>query len=937
MSSDGGATWSDAQPAAVVSAAWQCCVSSGDGSRFMVGAYQGRLYTGISVDRYRIAASATVGGSISPFGSIAVEDGCSQNFAITPNAGYHIMDVLVDGSSVGAVTSYEFTNVATDHTITATFAIDTHTIYVNETGAGSVAISPGQGTYDHGTPVTLTATPASGSHFVGWSGDLTGTTNPATIIMDADKTITATFASAGPTAIPQSVDVTEDDSVGITLGAADPDVGDTIFAYIITSGPLYGTLTGGTGPGRMYTPAPDFSTGHSNGSDSLTFTATDANGNVSAPAVVTITVHTVNDPPVITEGVSTPVIVDEDGNPTPWNLTLNATDADGDTLTWSILTQALHSIATASGNGTSKVIGYVPTPNWNGTDSFVVQVRDGYGGTDDITVNVTVSPRNDFPVNTVLPLISGNPHPGQTLSTTSGTWDDSLDSLSTVLTYGFRWQSSTDGGITWSAVFDAISQSYLVVPSDIGKVLRCAITCRDESSGVLPVQYVGTLSNSVAVTNAAPVITEGASMPVTMDEDGSPLAWKLTLHATDADVIDTLTWSIVTVPAHGTLTLPANPTGLSVSPVYHPALNWNGTDTFILRVDDGLTGTADITVTVTVNPINDAPVCMGLPSVSGTGVAGHQLTADPGSWDDHLDQAPGHVGISVQWLRFTTASGADAQPVAGASGMTYDVRAGDVGFFLGVQVTATDDGEGLPASMQTSAISNFIRAVAKDTTPPVVQFVHPLPKQVTTSRLSIDVTAADIQSGMRSLTVNGTQVYPCTNGIFHCDLSLVKGDNAFVIVAVDNAGNQWSQTYHVTYVPLAPRAFTHTITLVIDSKTMTVDGAKTSLDAPAIIREGRTLVPLRVLVESLGGTISWNARTRQVTVKARGVTIILTVGKNTATVNGKSLRIDPKNAKVVPVLSSSRTLLPLRFVAEQLGFEVGWNETTRTITLSCED
>jgi len=83
-----------------------------------------------------------------------------------------------------------------------------------------------------------------------------------------------------------------------------------------------------------------------------------------------------------------------------------------------------------------------------------------------------------------------------------------------------------------------------------------------------------------------------------------------------------------------------------------------------------------------------------------------------------------------------------------------------------------------------------------------------------------------------------------------------------------------------------------------------------------------------------GGTISWNAGTQQVTVKARGLTIVLTIGKSVATVNGKALAIDPKNAKVVPILTSGRTMLPLRFVAENLGLQVDWNAETRTVTLS---
>src|SRR5207244_95102 len=81
-----------------------------------------------------------------------------------------------------------------DKTVTATFAINTYSLTVNTVGQGSVAKSPDQASYDHGSTVELTATPATGWHFAGWSGAATGTTNPASVTMDGDKTVTATFA-----------------------------------------------------------------------------------------------------------------------------------------------------------------------------------------------------------------------------------------------------------------------------------------------------------------------------------------------------------------------------------------------------------------------------------------------------------------------------------------------------------------------------------------------------------------------------------------------------------------------------------------------------------------------------------------------------------------------------------------------------------------------
>ena len=104
--------------------------------------------------------------------------------------------------------------------------------------------------------------------------------------------------------------------------------------------------------------------------------------------------------PTITEGASTSVTMSEDGSPTAFSLTLNATDPDGNTLTWSIASggQASNGTASASGTGTSKVINYTPNANYNGGDSFVVLVDDNNGGTDTIIVNVTINPVNDAPV-----------------------------------------------------------------------------------------------------------------------------------------------------------------------------------------------------------------------------------------------------------------------------------------------------------------------------------------------------------------------------------------------------------------------------------------------------------------------------------------------------------------------------------------------------------
>jgi hypothetical protein len=114
-------------------------------------------------DTFPIEASAGPGGSISPSGTVPVEEGSDAIFTITPAPGRHVADVLVDDASVGAVTSYKFTNVQAGHTISATFALNACTItpYAGPHGTISPATTL---TVTPGADATFTITAASGYH-----------------------------------------------------------------------------------------------------------------------------------------------------------------------------------------------------------------------------------------------------------------------------------------------------------------------------------------------------------------------------------------------------------------------------------------------------------------------------------------------------------------------------------------------------------------------------------------------------------------------------------------------------------------------------------------------------------------------------------------------------------------------------------------------------
>jgi hypothetical protein len=123
------------------------------------------------------------------------------------------------------------------------------------------------------------------------------------------------------------------------------------------------------------------------------------------------------------------------------------------------------------------------------------------------------------------------------------------------------------------------------------------------------------------------------------------------------------------------------------------------------------------------------------------------------------------------------------------------------------------------------------------------------------------------------------------------------------------------------------------IKLQIGNKIMYVNDSPQEIDVPPQIVEGRTYLPIKYIVEPLGGEISWDGNEKKVTITLKDTTIELWIGKNIARVNGLYTPIDSNNPKVVPMIIQGRTMLPVRFVAENLGCDVQWDSTTKTITI----
>ncbi|UOQ96690.1 PQQ-dependent sugar dehydrogenase [Hymenobacter sp. 5317J-9] len=144
------------------------------------------------------AATQNATENVAPYALFSDDGG--NYFPWTPPVGNYVLAATPYSAAAGTGTPGQALTInfsVTDSGATGPFTLSTSTV-----GSGSVGVSPSQATYPSGTSVTLTATPATGYAFSGWSGAATGTTNPLTITMNTNKAITATFTA---TASAQSV------------------------------------------------------------------------------------------------------------------------------------------------------------------------------------------------------------------------------------------------------------------------------------------------------------------------------------------------------------------------------------------------------------------------------------------------------------------------------------------------------------------------------------------------------------------------------------------------------------------------------------------------------------------------------------------------------------------------------------------------------------
>jgi hypothetical protein len=345
--------------------------------------------------------------------------------------------------------------------------------------------------------------------------------------------------------------------------------------------------------------------------------AADASGASLVEAAIDDVFITTSEPPIVNQppvANSQAVATDED---TPLGIALTATDPNSNPLTFRVTGGPANGIL----SGTAPNLTYTPSANFNGADSFTFVANDGQVDSNTATVSITVNAVNDAPVAN-----------NQSVTTVAGT------AVAVTLT-----ASDVDNGsLTYNVVNGPAHGSLSGTAPILTYTPNAGFTGGDSftfkaNDGALD-SNAATVSITVNAVNYAPVANDQS---VTTAEDTSAA---VTLTASDANLGDTLTYSVISGPAHGSLN------GTAPNLTYMPVANYYGADSFTFVANDGQVNSNVATVSITVSPVNDAPVAnnQSVTTVAGTAVA-VTLTAsdvDNGSLTYNVVNGPAHGSLS---------------------------------------------------------------------------------------------------------------------------------------------------------------------------------------------------------------------------------------------------------------------------------------------------
>jgi hypothetical protein len=424
-----------------------------------------------------------------------------------------------------------------------------------------------------------------------------------------------------PSANPQTVSTPEDTGLAITLTASDPD-GDPL-TYAIATGPTHGVLSGSP-PAVTYTPAADYF-----GPDSFTFTASDGSL-TSLPAMVTIDVLPVNDPPTADDQSVTTA---ED---TAVAITLTGGDVDGDPLTFVIGTVPVHGGLT----GTPPNVTYTPDADYHGPDGFSFTTTDGSLTSATATVSITVDPINDTPLAvddgattdedvavTIDVLINdqlGDPPTSITSITQGANGAVAIDPGATTVTYTPNPDFNGPDSFTYTITDVDLETSTATVTVTVNPAPDPVLTMGDASLSE-PDAGTATLTATISVSDPGPtditvgVATEDGTATAGDDYVASSGTVVIPAHATSHDVTLEVIGDLIDEPDETFSVRLGNPVGATIG------VPSDGTITILDNDPMSELATADVTVG---EAAGSAEISLTLDRPSGFTITVDYATAD---------------------------------------------------------------------------------------------------------------------------------------------------------------------------------------------------------------------------------------------------------------------------------------------------------------------
>ncbi|MFS2126780.1 Ig-like domain-containing protein [Pseudomonas sp. Pseusp97] len=657
---------------------------------------------------------------------------------------------------------------------------------------------------------TLTLTPPenfNGTIKLEVSATATEASNGDTATRTLDLVVTVAPVNDAPTVSgSQNLQTDEDTPVSGQIHASDVDGDNLSYTLKNGSGPANGSVTFGTDGHYTYTPDANY-----NGSDSFTVLVSDGHGG-SVEQVVTVGIKPVNDAPTTSDQTKT---IAED---TSLSGKIVASDVDGDQLTYSFGSMPQHSASLTIYHQTGQYI-YVPAANFHGTDSFSIAISDGKGGVTYSTVTITVTPVNDAPVFTSSPTATT----AEDTALVSQVQATDVDGDS--LTYSLK-TGPAHGTLTLQA-----DGHYTYTPdANYNGADSFTVTVDDGNGGVVD----QAVSITVTPVNDAPT---AANQQKDVAED-TPLVGKII--ASDVDG-DSLSYALQSGVSHGTLLLNTT-TG---DYTYTPAANYNGADSFTVRVSDGHGGFVDSVVKINVTPVNDVPVFTSSPTAS---------TAE----DTALNGTLTATDVENDALTFSLKSGstpAHGSVVVNANGSYTYTPAANYNGSDSFTVQVSDGHGGI-----TEQVINVTVTPVNDA--PVFTSQASLTTAEDTAKTG-QLTATDVENDTVTFALkanggasHGSVVVNANGSYTYTPVANYNGTDSFTVQANDGHGGITDQviTINVTPVNDAPNGTDNSITLNEDSSRSfsAADFGFTDVDA------GDALSAVRIDSLPGNGTLKFN-------------------------------------------------------------------------------